>query len=122
MKFYRVFDIEIGEYSGNMPYDNALDFCRSMGPEWRLPKVKELKMIRENYYKKFIDLFPMFYWTSDTEQPVLTIDYPVDNLKVRVYNINNGRIESRFSKNLDNGLAVLPVRNIQLIDLNIKKL
>jgi hypothetical protein len=121
MKFYRVFDIEIGEYSGNMTYDNALGFCGSMGPEWRLPRVKELRMIKENYYKKFIDLFPIFYWTSDTES-VLTTDYPVDNLKVKVYNINNGRIESRFSKNLDNVLAVLPVRNIQLIDLNIKKL
>lgn len=116
MKFYRIFDIEIGEYSVNMPYDNALSFCGSMGPEWRLPRVKELRMIKENYYKKFIDLFPIFYWTSDTE-PVLIND----NL-VKVYNINNGRIESRFSKNLDNVLAVLPVRNIQLIDLNIKKL
>ena len=121
MKFYRIFDVEIGEYSGNMPYDNAVDFCKSMGPEWRLPEVKELRMIRENYYKEFIDLFPMFYWTSNTEV-VLTNDYTMDNLAVKISNINNGRVESRFSKNLGNHLAVLPVRKIQLIDLDIKKL
>lgn len=121
MKTYRIFDIEIGEYIKGVPYDNAIDYCKSIGPEWRLPKVKELRMIRENYYKEFIDLFPMFYWTSNTEV-VLTKDYPVDNLSVKVYNVNNGRIESRFSKNWDNTLAALPVRNIPLIDLDIRKL
>ena len=45
MKTYKIFDLEIGEGLGMYTYDDAVDQCKSIGTEWRLPRLKELKML-----------------------------------------------------------------------------
>ncbi|MCG9909808.1 MAG: DUF1566 domain-containing protein [Flavobacteriales bacterium] len=69
-KPYKIRNLEIAQYDfpNTMDWKTAKKACSKLGKRWRLPNIKELKMMNENR-KKLGNFKKDWYWASEKVNP-----------------------------------------------------